>query len=93
MRNNAIIQIYNKIRKYRWCHYRVGKFYSDKNKWFTIPPIIFASATSFVILDDDGGDNNKANHYLSACLSMITAMLSGVSISTFSISTEILSSE
>lgn len=80
MRNNAIIQIYNKIRKYRWCHYRTGKYYSNKNKWFTIPPIIFASATSFVILDDDGGDNSKANHYLSACMSMLSAMISGVSM-------------
>tara|TARA_Y100000389_G_C17317722_1_gene441380 strand:- start:262 stop:771 length:510 start_codon:yes stop_codon:yes gene_type:complete len=76
--NNGVIQIYNKLRKYRWCHFTTGKFYSTRNKWFTIPPIIFASATSFVILDDDG--DGRINHYLSASLSMLTAMISGVSM-------------
>jgi hypothetical protein len=77
---NGIIQIYNKLRKYRWCHLTAGKFYSSRNKWFTIPPIIFASATSFVILEDNRTDNTRINHYLSATLSMLTAMLSGVSM-------------
>jgi hypothetical protein len=74
-----IVDIYNKIRKYRWCHYTLGKFYINKNKLFTIPPIIFASATSFVILNEDG-EESLANHYISAILSMLTAMISGVSM-------------
>lgn len=77
---NNIIEIYNKIRKYRWCHYRIGKYYSNKNKCFTIPPIIFSSATSFVILNDHNEKTNMINHYISATLSMLSAMLSGVSM-------------
>ena len=77
---NGIVQIYNKLRKYRWCHFSAGKFYSNRNKWFTIPPIILASATSFVILDDNGENYTRVNHYLGASLSMLTAMLSGVSM-------------
>tara|TARA_B100000900_G_C20553218_1_gene705648 strand:+ start:976 stop:1488 length:513 start_codon:yes stop_codon:yes gene_type:complete len=77
---NNIIEIYNKARKYRWCHYRIGKYYSTKNKFFTIPPIIFASATSFVILNDNSEKTNMINHYVSATLSMLSAMLSGVSM-------------
>ena len=74
-----IVDIYNKIRKYRWCHYTIGKFYNNRNKIFTIPPIIFASCTSFVILNE-GDQGDKANHYISAILSMLTAMISGVSM-------------
>ena len=78
--NKEIIDFYNKIRKYRWCHYTIGKYYSNKNKFFTIPPIIFASATSFVILNENEENFSKVNHYLGATMSMLGAMLSGVSM-------------
>lgn len=71
-------ELLEKLRKYRWCHNKSSKYYSNRNKLFTIPPILFSSISSFIILEDDGG--NKINHYLSASLSMLTAMLSGVSL-------------
>lgn len=71
-------ELLEKLRKYRWCHNKSSKYYSNRNKLFTIPPIIFSSISSFIILEDDGG--NKINHYLSASFSMLTAMLSGVSL-------------
>jgi hypothetical protein len=70
-------ELLNKLRKYRWCHNKTSKFYSNRNKLFTIPPIILSSASSFVILENDQTD---ATHYLSAVLSMLSAMLSGVSL-------------
>ena len=66
-----------KLRKYRWCHNKTSKYYSNRNKLFTIPPIILSSASSFVILENDKSDTT---HYLSAVLSMLSAMLSGVSL-------------
>ena len=66
-----------KLRKYRWCHTKTSKYYSNRNKLFTIPPIIFSSASSFVILENHQTDGT---HYLSAILSMLSAMLSGVSL-------------
>lgn len=66
-----------KLRKYRWCHNKTSKYYSNRNKLFTIPPIIFASASSFVILENHESD---FTHYFSAILSMMSAMLSGVSL-------------
>ena len=66
-----------KLRKYRWCHNKTSKYYSNRNKLFTIPPIILSSASSFVILESHKSD---ATHYLSAVLSMVSAMLSGVSL-------------
>ncbi len=66
-----------KLRKYRWCHNKTSKYYSNRNKLFTIPPIILSSASSFVILENHQSD---ATHYLSAVLSMMSAMLSGVSL-------------
>lgn len=66
-----------KLRKYRWCHNKTSKYYSNRNKLFTIPPIILSSASSFVILENH---QSYATHYLSAVLSMMSAMLSGVSL-------------
>jgi hypothetical protein len=70
-------ELLKKLRKYRWCHNKTSKHYSNRNKLFTIPPIILSTASSFVILE-----NHKSafTHYFSALLSMTSAMLSGVSL-------------
>ena len=72
---NNLEELLNKLRKYRWCHNTTSKYYSNRNKLFTIPPIIFSTASSFVILEQHETDTT---HYLSAVLSMLSAMLSGV---------------
>ena len=72
---NNLEDLLEKLRKYRWCHNTTSKYYSNRNKLFTIPPIIFSTASSFVILEQH---ETAATHYLSATLSMMSAMLSGV---------------
>ena len=72
---NNLTNLLTKLRKYRWCHNTTSKYYSNRNKLFTIPPIIFSTASSFVILEQHETDTT---HYLSAILSMSSAMLSGV---------------
>lgn len=74
---NNLTNLLKKLRKYRWCHNHTSKYYSNRNKLFTIPPIIFSSASSFVILEQH---ENSTTHYLSAVLSMLSAMVSGVSL-------------
>ena len=70
-------ELLKKLRRYRWCHNKTSKYYSNRNKLFTIPPIIFSTASSFVILENHQSD---FTHYFSALLSMLSAMLSGVSL-------------
>jgi hypothetical protein len=72
---NNLTDLLTKLRKYRWCHNHTSKYYSNRNKLFTIPPIIFSTASSFVILEQH---ETPTTHYLSAILSMLSAMLSGV---------------
>ena len=74
---NNLEELLEKLRKYRWCHNTTCKYYSNRNKLFTIPPIIFSTASSFVILEQH---ETLTTHYLSAVLSMASAMLSGVSL-------------
>ena len=74
---NNLTNLLDKLRKYRWCHNHTSKYYSNRNKLFTIPPIIFSSASSFVILEQH---ETSTTHYLSAVLSMLSAMISGVSL-------------
>ena len=74
---NNLEKLLEKLRRYRWCHNKTSKYYSNRNKLFTIPPIIFSSASSFVILESH---ESNATYYTSAVLSMASAMLSGVSL-------------
>ena len=74
---NNLEKLLEKLRRYRWCHNKTSKYYSNRNKLFTIPPIIFSSASSFVILESH---ESNATYYASAALSMASAMLSGVSL-------------
>ena len=68
----------DKCKKYRWCHNRMYKYYANRNKIFTIPPILFASASSFLILDEE--DDQKAVRYTSSTFAMLSAMFSGISM-------------
>ena len=74
---NNLEKLLEKLRRYRWCHNKTSKYYSNRNKLFTIPPIIFSSASSFVILESH---ESNGTYYASAVLSMASAMLSGVSL-------------
>ena len=76
---DSLNELLYKLRKYRWCHNRMYRYYSHRNKFFTIPPIIFASTSSFVILDEND-KNYTSFKYISAVLSMLSAMFSGLSI-------------
>lgn len=71
-------KLLDKCKKFRWCHNKMYKYYSNRNKIFTIPPIIFASASSFLILDED--DDQNVIRYFSSSLAMLSAMFSGVSM-------------
>ena len=71
-------KLLDKCKKYRWCHNRMYKYYSNRNKIFTIPPILFASASSFLILDEE--DDQKVIRYLSSSFAMLSAMFSGISM-------------
>jgi len=71
-------RLLKKMKKFRWCHNRMYKYYSNRNKFFTLPPIMFASASSYLILDED--DDQKAIRYISSTLAMLSAMFSGISM-------------
>jgi len=76
--SNNLQTLLNKCKKYRWCHNKMYKYYSNRNKIFTIPPILFASASSFLILDEE--DDQKAVRYTSSTFAMLSAMFSGISM-------------
>lgn len=75
---NNLIDLLKKMKKYRWCHNRMYKYYSNRNKIFTIPPILFASTSSYLILDEE--DDQKIIRYFSSTLAMLSAMFSGISM-------------
>ena len=76
--NDNLSKLLKKMKKYRWCHNRMYKYYSNRNKIFTLPPIIFASASSFLILDEE--DDQRIIRYFSSTLAMLSAMFSGISM-------------
>jgi len=76
--SNNLQTLLKKCKKYRWCHNKMYKYYSNRNKIFTIPPILFASASSFLILDEE--DDQKAVRYTSSTFAMLSAMFSGISM-------------
>ena len=71
-------KLLSKTKQFRWYHNRMYKYYSNRNKIFTLPPIIFASTSSFLILDEN--DDQNIIRYLSSTLAMLSAMFSGISM-------------
>tara|TARA_Y100001972_G_C7654009_1_gene329087 strand:- start:1722 stop:2279 length:558 start_codon:yes stop_codon:yes gene_type:complete len=76
--SNNLDKLLIKMKKFRWCHNRMYKYYSNRNKIFTLPPIIFASTSSFLILDEE--DDQNVIKYVSSTLAMLSAMFSGISM-------------
>jgi len=76
--NKKLKDLLDKMKKFQWCHNRMYKYYSNRNKVFTLPPIIFASASSFLILDEE--DDQNFIKYFSSTLAMLSAMFSGISM-------------